>query len=135
MKTRDTSLTFIPPQRSAPISSRKRPIKGMAVVTVPYHSGVGVSACTWLNAGFVYTAGAFFVHKFQSLDKVAVWKRGFMLSVFDALTNHSFVSGRLQEMAATGKRMPEEVKAILKQVSAAKKELRQGEARTFAPIA
>ncbi len=76
----------------------------------------------------------FFMHKFQNLDRVSAWKREFMLSVFDILINHSYLSGQMQEMAAAGKRMPEEVKAMLKQVSAAKKEIRQGEARTFAPI-
>ena len=75
----------------------------------------------------------FFMHKFQNLDELSDWKREFMLSVFDILINHSYLSNQMQDMAAA-KRMPDEVKAMLKKVSAAKRDFRQGEARTFAPI-
>ncbi len=75
----------------------------------------------------------FFMHKFQNLDELSDWKREFMLSVFDILINHSYLSNQMQDMASA-KRMPDEVKAMLKKVSAAKRDFRQGEARTFAPI-
>lgn len=66
----------------------------------------------------------FFMHKFQNLDRLSPWKREFMLAVFDILINHSYLSGDIQAMAAAGKRMPEEVKAMLKTVKAHKQELR-----------
>ncbi len=39
-------------------SQPHRPIRRVALVTAPYHSGVVESAGTWLNVGFVYIAGA-----------------------------------------------------------------------------
>ncbi|WP_211163247.1 B12-binding domain-containing radical SAM protein [Aromatoleum diolicum] len=79
----------------------------------------------------------FFMHKFQNLDELSTWKREFMLSVFDILINHSYLSGQMQEMAAAGKRMPEEVKAMLRNVNAHRRDLKiqaGAEPRNFAPI-
>ena len=57
MKTTDTPITFIPPPRTTPAIPRARKIRRVALVTVPYHSGVVESAGTWLNVGFVYKIG------------------------------------------------------------------------------
>jgi anaerobic magnesium-protoporphyrin IX monomethyl ester cyclase len=73
----------------------------------------------------------FFMHKFQNLDKLTPWKREFMLSVFDILINHSYLSGQMQEMAAGSAQMPEAVRAMLKQVKAHKREIQES---TVAPI-
>jgi anaerobic magnesium-protoporphyrin IX monomethyl ester cyclase len=65
----------------------------------------------------------FFMHKFQNLEKLSPWKQEFMLSVFDILMNHSYLSQQMKEMAAPANRMPESVRAMIKKMSAAKREL------------
>lgn len=65
----------------------------------------------------------FFMHKFQNLEQLTPWKQEFMLSVFDILINHSYLSTQMKDMAAPGNKMPEAVRAMMKKVSAAKREL------------
>lgn len=65
----------------------------------------------------------FFMHKFQNLEQLTPWKQEFMLAVFDILMNHSYLSTQMKDMAAPGNKMPEAVRAMLKKVGAAKREL------------
>ncbi|HEY3327678.1 MAG TPA: radical SAM protein [Novimethylophilus sp.] len=65
----------------------------------------------------------FFMHKFQNLDRLTPWKQEFMLAVFDILMNHSYLSGQMKDMAAPANKMPESVRAMLKNVKAAKRAL------------
>lgn len=58
----------------------------------------------------------FFMHKFQNLDKLSAWKRDFMLAVFDLLLNHSYLSGQIADMALEGKKMPPEVRDMIKKM-------------------
>jgi anaerobic magnesium-protoporphyrin IX monomethyl ester cyclase len=79
----------------------------------------------------------FFMHKFENLDQLSPWKREFMLSVFDILVNHSYLSGQMQDMVAAGKRMPESVKAMIRKIKEAKREagpVPAGAPATLAPI-
>ncbi len=74
----------------------------------------------------------FFMHKFQNLDKLTVWKQEFMLAVFDILLNYSYLSKDMQEMGKMGgRRMPKEIKEMLRKVAASKKEIKL---KTIAPI-
>lgn len=75
MKKPDNPITFIPPPRKAPATPRSRKIKRVALVTVPYHSGVVESAGTWLNVGFVYIAGALREagYEVDYYDAMALW--------------------------------------------------------------
>lgn len=65
----------------------------------------------------------FFMHKFQNLEQLTPWKQEFMLAVFDILMNHSYLATQMQDMAAPGNRMPDSVRAMLKKVGAARREL------------
>lgn len=61
-------------------------------------------------------AQKFYMHKFQNLDKLTLWKQKFMVSVLDILINHSYLAGQMKAAMKEGKEMPPEVRAMLKAV-------------------
>jgi anaerobic magnesium-protoporphyrin IX monomethyl ester cyclase len=65
----------------------------------------------------------FFMHKFQNLEQLSRWKQEFMLSVFDILINHSYLSTQMRDLADPRARMPESVKAMLKKVGQTRRTL------------
>jgi anaerobic magnesium-protoporphyrin IX monomethyl ester cyclase len=65
----------------------------------------------------------FFMHKFENIEKLTPWKQEFMLSVFDILMNHSYLSHQMKDMASQSKKMPESVRNMIKNVKAAKRAL------------
>lgn len=65
----------------------------------------------------------FFMHKFENIEKLTPWKQEFMLSVFDILMNHSYLSHQMKDMATQSKKMPESVKNMIRNVKAAKRAL------------
>jgi len=65
----------------------------------------------------------FFMHKFETIETLTPWKQEFMLSVFDILMNHSYLSHQMKDMAAQSKKMPESVRNMIKNVKAAKRAL------------
>ncbi|WP_210411892.1 B12-binding domain-containing radical SAM protein [Noviherbaspirillum sp. UKPF54] len=65
----------------------------------------------------------FFMHKFENLDKLTPWKQEFMLSVFDILMNHSYLSHQMRDMTQQSKKMPESVRNMIRNVKAAKRAL------------
>lgn len=75
-------------------------------------------------------AQKFYMYKFQNLDQLSTWKREFMVAVFDILVNNSYLAGQMTAMAADGRNMPPEVKAILKKM----KSLSGSHPKSFAPI-
>lgn len=104
MNNRHIPLPLVPPARTTSAMPRA-PIE--AVVRVDAMTVDGVErklGCTFRH---------FYVLEFQSWVRVLTWKR---------------------EMAAAGKQMAAEIKALLKQVRAARKEFHRGEARALAPI-
>jgi len=72
----------------------------------------------------------FFMHKFENIEQLSPWKQEFMLSVFDILMNYSYLAGEMRGMAS-GAKMPDSVKNMLKKMKTAKRELA---AQPLAPI-
>jgi anaerobic magnesium-protoporphyrin IX monomethyl ester cyclase len=65
----------------------------------------------------------FFMHKFENLDRLTPWKQEFMLSVFDILMNHSYLSHQMKDMTRQSKKMPESVRNMIRNVKAAQRAL------------
>ena len=61
-------------------------------------------------------AQKFYMHKFQNLDKLTLWKQEFMVSVLDILINHSYLADQMKAAMKEGRQMPPEVRALLKAV-------------------
>lgn len=72
----------------------------------------------------------FFMHKFENIEQLTPWKQEFMLSVFDILMNYSYLAGEMRGMAS-GAKMPDSVRNMLKKMKTAKREL---VAQPLAPI-